>query len=99
MNKMISVEVAYAARDTQRIIAVEVEAGSTIHAAILRSGILAIFPDIDLTRQKVGVFSKPRDLADQVNAGDRIEIYRPLTIDPKDARRAKAKHADKKKNR
>lgn len=96
MNKMIQIEVAYAKPDEQRLLVIEIEVGSTIEAAIRRSGILTLFPEIDLTQQKVGVFSKPRLLSDIVYAGDRIEIYRPLSIDPKEARRAKAKKPYKK---
>lgn len=98
MNKILKIEVAYANPSEQRIVNVEVEEGSTIEAAISRSGILAVFPEIDLSKQKVGVFSKPRELTDLVNDGDRIEIYRPLIIDPKEARRAKAKQLAKKKS-
>lgn len=88
---MIKIEVVYARFDQQHLITVEVEESATIEAAIVHSGLLQIFPEIDLTKQKVGVFSKPRELHDQVVMGDRIEIYRPLLIDPKEARRAKAK--------
>ena len=99
MNKRILVEVAYAAPLRQEIIALEVDAGCSIGTAIELSGILQRFPEIDLARQHVGVFSKKRELSDTLQAGDRIEIYRPLTIDPKEARRAKAKMtARKKKN-
>lgn len=91
MNKMIQVEVAYARPDIQRIISLEVEEGSTVETAILRSGILEAFPEIDLTRLSVGIFSKPRLLSDQVFQGDRVEIYRPLMMDPKEARRRKAR--------
>lgn len=86
----ILVEVAYAREDMQRIIQVAVPVGSTIETAIDRSGILEIFPEIDLHQQKVGIFSKMKKLTDQVNAGDRIEIYRGLLIDPKEARRLRA---------
>ena len=95
-NKMITVEVAYARPDSQHIIAVEVQADSTIEDVILQSGILNFFPEIDLKQQKIGVFSKTRTLTDKVKAGDRIEIYRRLMIDPKEARRAKAKKNRKK---
>lgn len=89
---MIHVEVAYAKPDKQLAISVEIERGATIKDVILHSGILTMFPEIDLTKQKVGVFSKPRQLSDLVNDGERVEIYRPLIIDPKEARRAKAKN-------
>jgi putative ubiquitin-RnfH superfamily antitoxin RatB of RatAB toxin-antitoxin module len=87
----INVEVAYASPTTQKILSVEVEEGSTIETAIDRSGILELFPEIDLGKQKVGIFSKLKSLDEKVKAGDRIEIYRPLTLDPKDARRKRAK--------
>jgi len=87
---MIKVEVAYAVPDIQRIFTVYVMPGSTIEMAIDRSGVLEVFPEIDLLKQKVGIFSKQKKLSDIVSEGDRIEIYRPLTIDPKDARRKRA---------
>jgi putative ubiquitin-RnfH superfamily antitoxin RatB of RatAB toxin-antitoxin module len=89
-NNMVEVEVAYALPNEQKIIVVAVEAGSTIEMAIMQSGILQIFPDIDLSKQSVGVFSEPRRLTDIVSPGDRVEIYRPLCIDPKESRRKKA---------
>ena len=87
----IVIEVAYAEPDQQKIIQLEVTVGTTIAEAIRCSGILTIFPDIDLTRQKVGIFSQMRDLSDLVAAGDRIEIYRPLIMEPKEARRLRVK--------
>ena len=90
LNETITIEVAYARKDQQRILSVVVSAGSTIEVAIRRSGILDLFPEIDLTKQNVGIFSKQKLLSDEVKAGDRIEIYRPLTTDPKEARRKKA---------
>jgi putative ubiquitin-RnfH superfamily antitoxin RatB of RatAB toxin-antitoxin module len=90
---MIKVEVAYARLDQQWLLSVELLPGSTIHAAILQSGILDECPEINLFNQKVGIFSKPGNLTDILHEGDRIEIYRPLLIDPKEARRTKAKKA------
>jgi putative ubiquitin-RnfH superfamily antitoxin RatB of RatAB toxin-antitoxin module len=88
--KKIRVEVAYADSAQQRILVVEVDAGSTIEKVIDCSGIGEIFPEIDLTKQKVGIFSQQKNLDDVVCEGDRVEIYRPLTIDPKEARKARA---------
>ncbi len=88
---LVKVEVAYANPDEQRIIQLEVEENTSLETVIDRSGILEIFPEIDLTKQKIGVFGKLRKLNELIKAGDRIEIYRPLLIDPKEARRAKAK--------
>jgi putative ubiquitin-RnfH superfamily antitoxin RatB of RatAB toxin-antitoxin module len=90
MSKM-AIEVAYATPAKQIIIALEVDQDCTIEQAILLSNIMDQFPEIDLQSQKVGVFSKIKKLSDSLKAGDRIEIYRPLIIDPKEARRAKAK--------
>ena len=96
MNKMLQIEVAYASLTNQCIIKLEMEAESTIEMAIKRSGMLMKFPGIDLAKQKIGVFSKPRKLTDKVHDGDRIEIYRPLIIEPKEARRIKARSVRKK---
>lgn len=94
MNKM-RIEVAYALPDRQEIITIDVDEGCNIQSAIEKSGILQRFPEIDLTLQKVGVFSKRRELSDLLEPGDRVEIYRPLTIDPKDLRRVRAKEKKK----
>lgn len=91
MNNRIRVEIAYARPDRQEIISLEVPPGSTIAEAIDYSGILERFPEIDLAKQPVGIFSRKSKLTDVLKEGDRVEIYRPLTIDPKEARRAKAK--------
>jgi putative ubiquitin-RnfH superfamily antitoxin RatB of RatAB toxin-antitoxin module len=91
MSKLFNIEVAYALPHKQWLIKVLVEEGCTIQAAIMQSGILALLPEMNLESQAVGIFGKKRLLSDLVEDGDRIEIYRPLLIDPKDARRAKAK--------
>jgi putative ubiquitin-RnfH superfamily antitoxin RatB of RatAB toxin-antitoxin module len=91
VDKLITIEVAYALPHEQCILTLQIKEGSTIEFAINQSGILKQFPEIDLTKQKVGVFSKSRKLTDTVFANDRIEIYRPLLIDPKEARRRRAK--------
>lgn len=96
-NETMIIEVAYATPEQQRILKVDVPMNCTIETAIDRSGILEIFPEIDLSQQKVGVFSKIKKLTDTVKAGDRVEIYRGLMIDPKELRRKRAK-ANKKKS-
>jgi len=88
--KIISIEVAYAAPQQQKTITLEVVAGSSIAEVIQQSGILPMFPEIDLAHQPVGIFSELKRLTDVVNAGDRIEIYRELLLDPKEARRKRA---------
>jgi putative ubiquitin-RnfH superfamily antitoxin RatB of RatAB toxin-antitoxin module len=89
--KKIKVQVAYASPQDQSVIYVDVEEGVTIETAIDRSGILETFPEIDLTKQKVGIFGKQKKLSEKVSDGDRIEIYRSLLIDPKEARRKRGK--------
>jgi len=90
-NVLSGVEVVYATPARQALIRVEAPAGCTLRQAIERSGILREFPEISLERCKVGIFGRLRQLDDLVEAGDRVEIYRPLTADPKQYRRLKAK--------
>jgi len=86
----MKVEVAYAKPDVQVILLVEVPEHSTAETAIAASGILDRFPEIDLAKNKIGIFSKVCPIGQPVKAGDRVEIYRPLIADPKEARRARA---------
>jgi len=88
--EMINVEVSYARPDAQVILAVSVDAGATVEEIINLSGVLDQFPEIDLAVNKVGVFGKLSKLKATLNAGDRIEIYRPLIADPKEVRRRRA---------
>jgi putative ubiquitin-RnfH superfamily antitoxin RatB of RatAB toxin-antitoxin module len=90
-NQLI-VYVIYARPDQQFELTVVVASGATVADAIAQSGILTQCPEIDLSKQKVGKFSRACDLHERVKSNDRIEIYRPLIIDPKDRRRVKAKH-------
>lgn len=89
----LSVEVVYARPDVQRCVAVDLPSGGTIRAAIERSRIVEEFPEIDFAMNKVGIFNVLRSLDHIVQAGDRIEIYRPLLIDPKEGRRNQAQAA------
>jgi len=63
---------------------------TTIGQALEQSGVLSAFAELRLDTISVGVFSRPRRLDDPVRDGDRIEIYRPLIVDPKVARRRRA---------
>ncbi|MDN5869366.1 MAG: RnfH family protein [Nitrococcus sp.] len=91
--ELISIEVAYANADDQVIIALQASPGITVEGAIRRSGIQQRFVEIDLTRQKVGIFSRPVALTQRLRHKDRVEIYRPLLADPKEMRRQRAKRA------
>lgn len=86
-GERLAVEVVFARPDQQPVLLVEVAAGSTVEQAIRVSGILERFPEIDLDRDRVGVFGKLTRLDRVLKAGDRVEIYRPLIGDPKEIRR------------
>ncbi len=90
MAPVLEVEVAYAKPNTQALISVTLAAEATVEQAIIRSGILSRFPEIDLKTTEVGIFGKICRLSDSVKTGDRIEIYRPLSQNPMDARRQRA---------
>jgi len=92
----IKVEVVYALPEKQYLLKVRVAEGSTVEQAITASGILELRTDINLAKNKVGIFSRPVKLTDTVNEGDRVEIYRPLIADPKELRRQRAEQAAKK---
>ena len=83
-------EVAYALPDRQVIVVVEVAPGATLEDAIRASGILQQHPDIDLAKNKVGIFGKLGKPGDSLRDGDRVEIYRPLIADPKQVRKQRA---------
>jgi len=93
----IKVEVAYALADEQQIVELEVEQGTTVRQAILRSGISGYFHDLDIENSKVGIFGKLSKMDKQLRAGDRVEIYRPLIADPKEVRRQRAAEGKKMK--
>ena len=86
----ISVEVVYARPDEQLVIPLEVESGATLKSAIEQSGILQRFPEINIETAKVGIFGKTAPPDSVLSFGDRIEIYRPLIADPKEARKRRA---------
>ena len=86
----INVEVAYALPEKQLIIAVNVDAGTTVGGAIVQSGIMQAFPELDLEHSDVGIFGKQTKMVSVLQDGDRVEIYRPLIADPKEVRRQRA---------
>ena len=89
-SENINIEVAYGNSSESVLLTVTIPVSSTIKQGIELSGILDRYPEIDLTRNKVGIFSKPRSLDEILNDGDRVEIYRSLIADPKEARRSRA---------
>lgn len=86
---MVEVSVVYALPEHITLIACQVAADSSVQAAIEQSGILAQC-QLDLSQLSVGIYGKRVELSETVQAGDRIEIYRPLLADPKEIRRRRA---------
>jgi len=84
------VEVVYALADKQSLLTIEVERGATLKDAIEASGILESFKQIDLTKDRVGIFSKFASLDTILQEKDRVEIYRSLVADPKEVRKERA---------
>ena len=95
MSAMLSIEVCYALPDGQMLIPVELPEGATVQQALDASGILRRYPQIDLAQQKVGVFGKLKPLDTVLVDHDRVEIYRPLIVDPKAARQRRVERTRK----
>ncbi len=83
----MNVGVCYAEAERQTWLRLEVPDGSTVQQAIELSGMLKQYPHIDLTAQKVGIFGKLAKLDAAVKEGDRVEIYRQITVDPAQVQR------------
>lgn len=83
----MNVGVCYAEVGRQLWMRLEVPDNSTVEEAINLSGVLALYPEINLSTQKVGIFGKIATLSTPVKDGDRVEIYRPITADPQQVQR------------
>lgn len=92
-EQLLTLEVVYALPDRQKIQVVQVTPDTSVEDAIIQSGIMQFFDDIDLSKNSVGIWNKTCKLTDQPRNGDRIEIYRPLVADPKEIRRRRAEKA------
>ncbi|WP_063653457.1 RnfH family protein [Candidatus Arsenophonus triatominarum] len=92
----INIEVVYALPDRQFLLHVKLAEGASVEEAIMQSGILSLRDDIELSKNKVGIYSRPAKLSDILSDGDRVEIYRPLLADPKEIRRKRAEKAKQK---
>ncbi len=95
MSARLSIEVCYALAGEQTLIAVELPEGATLQQALDASGILQRYPQIDLGTQKVGVFGKLKPLDAVLADHDRVEIYRPLLVDPKLSRQRRVEKTRK----
>jgi putative ubiquitin-RnfH superfamily antitoxin RatB of RatAB toxin-antitoxin module len=89
----IQVEVVYGLAHKQKLLSIPTITGATVEEVIIESGILALFDEIDLTENKVGIWNKVVKLSQLVEDLDRIEIYRPLLADPKEVRKRRAEKA------
>jgi putative ubiquitin-RnfH superfamily antitoxin RatB of RatAB toxin-antitoxin module len=90
-DERFQVEVVYATQGRQVRVVVEVRAGTTVQQAIEASGVAAEFAEIDLRVNRVGIYGRLVTLDTLLRPSDRVEILRPLVIDPKEARRRRAR--------
>ena len=90
MSETIRVEVVYALPQKQEIFATNLPDGSTVRQAVEASGVLQKYPEIDLAKNKLGIFSKLAKPDAVLRDRDRVEIYRPLIADPKEVRKQRA---------
>ena len=90
MSEFINVEVVYPLPDKQEIFTLKLQLGATVKQAIETSGILQKYPEIDINKNKLGVFAKLAKPDSLLRDRDRVEIYRPLIADPKEVRKQRA---------
>ena len=90
MSDVISVEVVYPLPQKQEVFAVKLPSGATVREAIESSGVLVKYPEIDLAKNKFGVYAKLAKPDAVLRDRDRVEIYRPLIADPKEVRKQRA---------
>ena len=91
--KKITIEVVYGVSHKQRILTLLVDEGTNVEQAIIESGIVKLFPEIDLKVNKVGIWNRTVKLSEVLEDLDRVEVYRPLIADPKDVRKRRAEKA------
>ncbi len=91
MTGRIRVEVTYALPERQWLLALDLDESATVADAIEASGIREQVPDLEVDPARVGIFGKKTTLDQPLRNGDRVELYRPLLIDPKEVRRARAR--------
>ena len=93
MTDLIHIEVVYGTPTKQELLSVPVSPGTTVEQAIVESGIMELFPEIDLKKNKVGIWNRAAKLSEELHDLDRIEVYRPLIADPKEVRKRRAEKA------
>lgn len=90
MSETLTIEVIYPLAEKQHVVSLKLPEGSTVREAIEASGLLGKHPEIDLTKNKVGIYAKLSKLDAILRDRDRVEIYRPLIADPKEVRKQRA---------
>ena len=87
----MQVEVVFALPHRQVLLPLDVADGATVADVIAASGLARRFPEVDFDTLQAGIWGRPVERARPVSDGDRVELYRPLEIDPREARRLKAR--------
>lgn len=90
MSEALNIEVCYALADKQELVRLRLPAGANLQQALEASGLLAKYPEIDIKKNKFGVYAKLAKLDAPLRDRDRVEIYRPLIADPKEVRKQRA---------
>ena len=90
MAEMLNIEVCYALSGKQDVVRLKLAAGATLQQAVEASGLLAKYPEIDVKKNKFGLWNKLSKLDSALRDKDRVEIYRPLIADPKEVRKQRA---------
>jgi len=89
-ESIISVQVCYMAPEIQFLKTLQIKRGATLQQAIQISGLLEEVAGLDLSHVKVGIYSRIKAMDTVLKANDRVEVYRPLQVDPMVARRTRA---------
>jgi hypothetical protein len=91
-TEMIAVEVVYGDAERQKLLSFDVPAGTSVYGAAELSGIVKFFPELNIVDVKMGIFGKVVANPQQqlIRSGERVEIYRPLLVDPIESRKARA---------
>lgn len=99
-KQTLVVEVVYALPDKQKLVSLTVPSGTTVREVAQRSGLAAFFPGLDLATAPLGIFGKALSRPEErlIEAGERVEIYRPLIADPKEVRKQRAARAAQSRN-
>ncbi len=92
----LAIEVVYATRESQRIVPLVLEEGACALDAVHASGLLEQHPELCSGPLRLGIFGEESAHDVMLSDGDRVELYRPLRLDPKEARRARARETRRK---